>query len=221
MAATMIIEHILNLDSTAIFTTRDVLQYGTRSAVDQCLHRLVKSSFIFRLARGVFVRDRNAQITIDEIARTKAVAFGRRILDHATRILSELKVKKPLEHPQNLDHEIDIEPRRQQTVYSHTNTFAIDGHSSRFQSVLGPIEYHGIAPRKVKLSKTKAGRKVYGLWYFGEDDRIAPAIKAACRDLSRTDRIDLRRGSAFMPAWLHHFMLQRYASSITNERFAA
>jgi hypothetical protein len=214
MASYNIIQHILNLYPTAIFTTRDVLQYGTRSAVDQCLHRLVKARFIFRLARGMFVRDPHVKVSIAEIARIKAVAFGRRILDHAAKILDEIKARRPVDHIQNSDAENENETQHRKKVFSATNTFAIDGHSSRFQSCLGPVEFHGIAPRKRRLSKTKAGRRVYGLWYFGDDERIASAVKATCRDLNRVDRIDLRRGSALMPAWLHHLLIDRYAPSV-------
>jgi hypothetical protein len=216
MASATIIEHILNLDPTTIFTTRDVLQYGTRSAVDQCLYRLVKSSFITRLARGMFVRDPNVEVTLDDIARIKAAAFGRQILEHATRILKELRIKKPLDHYQSIDSEDDNEVRRRQKMYSATNTYAIDGHSSRFQSCLGTVEYHGIAPRKRKLSDAKTGRRVYALWYFGDDDRIAPAVHVACRDLNRTDREDLRRASSLMPAWLHLFLRKRYAHGVAS-----
>ena len=220
MAATRILEHIYELDFSAIFTTRDVLQYGTRTAVDQCLSRLVRSHFIVRLARGVFTRDPNIKVTIEEIATIKAVAFGRKILDHATKILLELKARKPFDTKQKQYSDDGTEILNSKCKYSPANSFAIDGHSSRFQSVLGPVEFHGIAPRKAKLSESKAGRRMYGLWYFGDDDRIATAVKTACRDLNRKDRIDLRRASALMPAWLHHLMLPRYSHSVASERFA-
>ena len=211
MASASIISHILDLHPTAVFTTRDVLQYGTRSAVDQCLYRLVKTRFITRLTRGMFVRDPNVEITLDEIARIKAVAFGRQIIEHATRTLKDLRVSKPLDHFQDLDSEDSHETRKREKAYSPSNTFAIDGHSSRFQSCLGPVEFHGIAPRKARLSETKTGRRIYALWYFGDDERIAPAVKAVCRDLNRKDREDLRRASPLTPAWLHRFLHERYS----------
>ncbi|MBI4533459.1 MAG: type IV toxin-antitoxin system AbiEi family antitoxin domain-containing protein, partial [Candidatus Melainabacteria bacterium] len=48
--------HIYRLPLDKIFSTRDFLIYGSRTAVDQTLAKLVKKGMIIRLARGVFVK---------------------------------------------------------------------------------------------------------------------------------------------------------------------
>src|SRR5215472_17318307 len=74
--------HITRLQQNAIFTTRDFLCYGTRSAVDTALHRLIKKAMILRIARGVFIKWTMEAFRGDnlpnarEVARTKALAFG-------------------------------------------------------------------------------------------------------------------------------------------------
>jgi hypothetical protein len=45
-------QFIANLPQALIFSTRDLLNFGTRAAVDQCLCRLVRKGNIRRLAWG-------------------------------------------------------------------------------------------------------------------------------------------------------------------------
>jgi hypothetical protein len=191
MATAAILLHILELSPTTIFTTREVLQYGRRAAVDQCLRRLVQANFICRLARGVFVRDPELKPPAEQIAQTKAAAFGKRIYQHATDILHGLGIvlTKPLEK----------------------NLFATNGHSSQFESIQGTLKFQGVAQRKGKLCETKAGRRVFALWYLGDNHLTAKVVRNACRDLNRSDREDLRLCSSLMPGWLHEFLYGRYA----------
>jgi hypothetical protein len=191
MASAAILFHIMQLSPKTIFTTREVLQYGRRGTVDQCLHRLVRTKLIQRLARGVFVRDPDLKPSAAKIARIKAAAFGKSVYKHATEILHNLGIDltKPLEK----------------------NLFAISGHSSAFESIHGTLKFHGIAPRKAKLCETKAGRRVFALWHFGDNKRTHKAVKVGCKDLNRTDREDLCRCSSLMPGWLHEYLYERYA----------
>lgn len=196
MAAASVLLHILRLSPTTVFTTRDVLQYGRRGAIDQCLYRMVKTNFIRRLARGVFVRDPHVNPSPEEIAEIKARSFGKLIFRHATNILHDLGIP----HSDG----------------KQENRFAINGHSSSFKSIHGKISFHGVAQRKAKLCETKAGRRVFALWHFSENNLIDKAVKVACRDLKRTDRDDLRRCSSLMPAWLHDRCIERYARAIAS-----
>lgn len=66
-----------------MFTTRELLRYGNRNAIDQVTYRLVKAGIIIRLAWGVFVRQED--YTGEdlpgpmEVARVKARAFSREV----------------------------------------------------------------------------------------------------------------------------------------------
>ena len=77
MCIEFIQRHIRMLPARQIFTTREVLIYGTRTAVDSALSRMVEREVIARLARGVFVRDDSAEPTVAEIASAKAKAYGK------------------------------------------------------------------------------------------------------------------------------------------------
>jgi hypothetical protein len=66
-----------------IFTTRDVIGCGKRSAVDQALKRCVADEIITRIARGVFMRDymrRFRNVSAEEVARIKAQSFRKSFL---------------------------------------------------------------------------------------------------------------------------------------------
>jgi len=91
-ASSLIRRHILTLPEGGTFTTRDVLCFGTRAAVDQALSRMVKARKIRRLARGVFAKDPSysEEYSLFEIAKLKAQAFGRKITQHPWTIASEL-----------------------------------------------------------------------------------------------------------------------------------
>lgn len=64
------------------FATSEFLAFGSRPAVDQCLHRLVKAGVITRVARGVFVRaGRETPLpSVKEVLEVKAKATHRWIV---------------------------------------------------------------------------------------------------------------------------------------------
>ncbi|HEY9755440.1 MAG TPA: hypothetical protein V6C97_09775 [Oculatellaceae cyanobacterium] len=194
MATAGIRTHLANISATTIFTTRDVLKYGKRGAVDQCLHIMVRSGQIRRLARGVFVQDPNTNPSIEEIAQIKAAAFGKNIYQFATDVL----------------HQLGILRQEEPTKESDGKIFAINGHTSGFESIRGPVEYKGIAQRKARLCESRTGAKVYALWHLGEDEHIEKAARFLFRNLNRTERLDLRGCSSFMPAWLNDIFIDRF-----------
>jgi len=174
------------LEEGEIFTTRDVLLFGLRNAVDRALSRLVASGRIIRLARGVFVRKTLVSRTYSdlEIATAKAHAFGRQILK------SPLLVSDPLGQG-FLEPECD-------------NTFFIDGHSSKFKIGDKTITFKHSAPRKRMLSKTKAGETARALWKLGNKNVNGDLLKKAAlwRQHSGNDKLAFCQNIRWMPAWL-------------------
>lgn len=195
MASAGIRSHIAHLNYSTIFTTRDVLKYGKRNAVDQCLHFLVKSGEIRRLARGVFVQDPHINPSIEEIAEIKAVAFGKRIYKYATEVLNE----------------IARFPQKDESKEQYGKTFAINGHSSRFETFRGQVKYKGIAQRKAKLCESSIGEKVNALWHLVSDEHIENAVRFVFRNLNRAERLSLRSCSSLMPGWLNDMFIDRFA----------
>ncbi|HEY9685251.1 MAG TPA: hypothetical protein V6C86_26995 [Oculatellaceae cyanobacterium] len=204
MATAGIRSHISNLSPTTVFTTRDVLKYGKRGAVDQCLCHLVKMGAIRRLARGVFVQDKNTNPSIDEIARIKAAAFGKRIYKFAADVLSELGILRQKPAIDELESNAKAEGK----------TFAINGGSSGFQSFQGLVKYKGIAQRKAKLCESAIGEKVNALWHFRTEDQLDRAVNIVFRNLNRTTRLELRACSNFMPGWLNDMFIERFVRTV-------
>lgn len=83
MAINEIRNHYKNFGPKEIFCTRDLLQYGTREAVDTATFRLVDRKEIIRLTNGVFIRYNNLGLrpSDQEIALAKARAFDRQIVE--------------------------------------------------------------------------------------------------------------------------------------------
>jgi len=186
--------YIQLLEEGQIFTTRDVLQFGQRGAVDKVLSRLVFAGRIRRLARGVFVKDSTflRQFSDLEIATAKAQAFGRRIL----------QAPLPVIHNNN--------PKFGKPVCD--KTFYIDGHSSKFKIGETTITFKHSAPRKLKLTETKAGETARALWNMGQMlvDGYTLMNATTWFLFTRNDSIIFRKNMRWMPAWLSDQVKPRY-----------
>ncbi len=188
---TYISRHILRLPRTKIFTTREVLQYGSRGAVDEALSRMVASKFIVRLARGVFVKDASLNPSRKEIVKAKAAAWGKTIFKHAKKILANLGLAKKTSEDKA--------------------TYAINAHSSSYGTIHGRVYFKGIGTRRKRLCQSKVGKMVYALWHLGYGGCTGRDVAIASSSLGRTERQELRLQSSIMPAWLHHLCFYRYA----------
>lgn len=193
MASQNIHEYIMRLPLTQIFTTRELLPFGTRSAVDQTLYRMVKSGFLTRLAFGVFIRDKTANPSLEEIALAKLTAYGKRIVAYAEKTLSNLKIQSA--------------PDSNRTEKEVESTFAIDAHSSSFDTVRGRVYLRGIGTRKFKLCETAVGQIVYALWHKTSEYCEERDIRVATQRFGRNEQQQLRRAAALMPTWLNKLCL--------------
>jgi len=184
IVCSMIKRYINLLPTGQIFTTRDVLQFGTRAAVDKAIQRLILKQFICRLARGVFVKDRFRRKTYSdlEIAHAKAAAFGRRIL------LAPIVVDDP-------DSRKFGEPECDQIFY-------IDGHTSSFKIGDKTITLKHSAPRKLRLTSTKAGEVARALWNLGPRVADRQMLNQANLLFRGDDQLIFRKNIRWMPAWL-------------------
>lgn len=172
MAISMIRRVVNRMPEGTIFTTRDMLVFGMRTAVDQALCWLVRKEKIRRLARGVFAKCDDAETTFTElqIVKAKAHAFGRRIIE------------KPLS--------------------SEAITYCVEGHSSKFCIGKTTIHFKKVGQRKIELSKSKAGAAAHSVWQLGAKDNDGVALMNAMQYFDRNDYAELRRNIRWMPAWL-------------------
>lgn len=188
-ATSLIKRHISRLRRGALFTTRDMLIYGTRTAVDQALAKLVKQEFIVRLARGVFVREGSdiKQISARDVAVVKATSFGRRIADWPGDLLRRLGIR---------------------ANDSNATCFSVDSGSSSFKFGHLTIHFRKTCPRKMHLAGSRAGQYMVALWHagrevleeFGANPSFLPGI-------GRADREVIRTSLNWTPHWLNAFFL--------------
>jgi hypothetical protein len=176
--------HILRLAEGMAFTTRNVLAYGNRPAVDQVLSRFVKDGFIRRLARGIFVRDSSNRVsfTIWDIANLKSGSFQRKLAKHAKTTFQEI-FEKDYCKPQSI--------------------FAINGSTSKFKMGETIVHLKETCQRKAALSETVIGQRMRALWEAGRNN-VTDAMVSQALVFQRggAARTWLRANFGLLPAWL-------------------
>jgi hypothetical protein len=166
-----------------LFTTRDLLAYGTRAAVDQTLYRLVKQRFIKRLARGVFCLydEQKSTPPPSEVAAVKAAAFGKQIFiygaDAATLLGIPVRASRP-------------------------NTFFVNGSTSSFRYGKVVVYFKSSCPRRVSRQETQTGLVIKTLLHFGRNRCDQKLFSLITAQLGRTEKEELRRFADLVPAWL-------------------
>lgn len=206
----LIRRHIFALPADVIFTTRDLLSYGSRASIDQTLYRYVKSQVIVRLARGVFVRPKSAvacnfslkssatgEFTVGkkvhsvlEIAHAKAKAFGREIAKCGKDIACQFGW---------LDEA--LESNQRQKRHDKEFVFSVSGRTSSFRIGDVSVRLQGVCKRKMQLTESQVGQYVLALWTLGKFDCLEFLDKAT-KQLTRKDRHEIRSIARHVPGWL-------------------
>lgn len=194
--ALLVRRHINGLKPKQIFSIRDLLPYGSRRAVDLAMHRLVKDELVFRIARGLYVRNYDPQRTPDEdsVSRAKARAFAKDTSYHSRSCTQELR---QLEIDSiTLEERLDL-------VYATT------GSTSSFRYNDRKIKFRKEAPRKLILAGSRVGDFVRALWTLGPNycyrKKTGSTIDFKQLILSRFnpyEQEELRMARKWMPSWL-------------------
>jgi Family of unknown function (DUF6088) len=187
--------HINRLRADVIFTTRDFLCYGTRSAVDTAIHRLIQKDMIIRVARGVFIKWTNKAFkgqlpSALEVAKAKARGFGKEIFVH----------KKDAAAHMGLIESGNESP-----------TFATFGKTTSFQFGNQRIKLAHTSPKDANQGDTFTGLFIRALRYLGYHSD-APSTIDRLRDRMKDhkDRDRLYLAAAMMPSWIaDHFKSHR------------
>jgi hypothetical protein len=179
----LIKRHIFKLAKSAIFSTREMLNYGTRAAVDQCLYRLVKSKRIIRLAWGLFMRadSNNPKPSLLEIATEKARAFKRTILADRVGTTQLLWLTKL---------------GNQKIIY------ATDGRASSFSCGQTRIYFKNICPRRISLQGSSVGRVIGTLWQLGKAGCTESLLSKATSHFTQREHKEFHHSAHLMPAWM-------------------
>ncbi len=193
--------HLRTLEVDQPFTTRELLNYGNRSAIDNCIFRLIQEGEIHRITRGVFVRAKShgkrPHYSQREIAEIKANSFGRKLQTHPFKKAKEIALRLGLIRPGQkwLNECEELE-----------STYEISGPSSSFMYEGKRVYFKKTTRRKIQLGDSRAGQVIRALWYNGFWNRFAlfgfEAQRKAYQGLYGLDRREIHCSSALMPAWL-------------------
>ncbi|HMO21390.1 MAG TPA: DUF6088 family protein [Candidatus Melainabacteria bacterium] len=168
--AAFIKRHIFSLPSDQLFTTRELLQYGTRNAVDLTMFKLVRSGAITRITYGVFQRAPFivSKPSILDVARVKASAFGRRIFSFG----DTAAFKSGMTSKENSVDKI---------------RYYVDGSTTSFRYGSLIIEFRSASARKRSLVNDRIGYLLKALWHLGPHNIDEDRLKSM-----RFDRIEKR-----------------------------
>ena len=183
------------LPDNQLFSTRDLLSFGTRTAIDNKLSRMVKSQQIFRVARGLFIKCTLAleEISLMDIAKAKAAAFGKSIATRGTEALLMLRLRGL--------SEADL---TQRCLQDGAADFCVSGSSSEFMTVKGVVRFWQTSARKMKFLDAKDGLVIRGLWSLGKDyaEDWTQIVRVAISNLDHNQNSLLRLSVSLMPDWL-------------------
>jgi hypothetical protein len=177
---TNIRRHISDLGNRDLFVSRDFLPYGTRSAIDIALWRMVNSGEITRLARGVFMKTtRFMKLPPEiEVARVKAQAFCKEIFTHPKDVAKDLGL---------------IEKGNDQPTYLTT------GRTTSFRCGDSTITLVGSVPRKVIINDSNVGKTISALWHMRANESM---VQKLLQNLGRFQRQELLKANTWMVGWL-------------------
>ena len=182
IAAVLVKRHIYRLKEGEIFTTRDLLAYGKRSAIDNLTYRLVKKGQITRLAYGVFCKTWvwNAKATAHEIAEAKMKAWGKRIW------LEESPDESARKH--NLSSDLIL---------------SVSGSSSSFKTYLNvKVKLRARGQRRMKLGETPIGVLARNLWNAERSQFTERVAEDVLRRIPRAERTNFFALFRLVPAWI-------------------
>jgi hypothetical protein len=172
-----------------MFSTQECLEFGPRHAVDQELHKQVRSARILRLAWGVFVKptQNSGMPDASKIAAFKAQAFQRtawRSPEEAQRLL----------------------------LSQSTDSLSVATNGSSSSLIIGDqrVRLTNVCPRKLALGDSKAGLLIRTLWALGPDGVTDDLIRDATVTFGRTDFAEIRNSCSMMPAWLADKLVWRF-----------
>ena len=178
----------------AVFTPRDMLDLGSRAAVDQALSRLVKSGFVQRLTRGLYSYPRKSPRLGVLSPTPDAVAAALARQNDSSLQVTGAQAANAL----GLSLQVPA-----QTAY------LTDGRSRRVKIGGRTISLKHASAGTMVAAGTRAGTIIQALRYLGAD--TAPTVVDTLSPrLSSRDRHALFQASVRVPAWLRP-VVQRLA----------
>lgn len=168
-------------------STRSLLAYGSRAAVDQALSRLVKQEYLIRPVRGVYVRpERSVYVGVVppdpmEVARVLAEPYGGMVQVQGAEAALMM----------GFSTQVPMRP-----IYN------VNGPSRAFYLGKLRVEMRHVNVRKMILAGRPAGVAYTALWYLGKTGVSPKRIKQTEETLSAVEFRALIDAVPQMPGWL-------------------
>jgi predicted transcriptional regulator of viral defense system len=176
-----------------VFSGRDLLNLGSRAAVDQVLSRLARKGVIRRLRRGLYDVPRQnpvlGTLSPDPIVVAQAAAAS-----------GSSRLQASGAYAANLLGLSEQVPGR--------IVFLTDGTTRRLTIDRQVIELRRAAPRNLIGAGTTAGTAFQALRYLGRKGVTAKEVGILRRTLSAADRSALRDLLPQAPGWMHRALTQ-------------
>ncbi|GEM_PF-471116 len=181
--------YVSQLEPGQIFTTSQILNLGTRTAVDQAVSSMIGNHMIIRLADGVFARmpDSPRDYSAEEIVQKKA----------------EFQSKKSFAYGSTLTTQFDLTDYNKRFAPTLTEKkLSTNRSSSKIQTMAGTVEWRCTSGRKEQLADSKAGEIVYALWHLGQSQCTDEVVFKALSKLKREELHHALNSAHLMPNWL-------------------
>lgn len=180
------------------FTPTAFLECGTRASVDQALSRLVKSGFISRVTRGMFVRPESNRFVGKvmpapiQVAQTIAKTTGSIVQVHGAEAARQFE----------LTTQVPTQP-----------VFTTSGPSKRIRVGKMEIRLQHVCQRKLSLAGRPAGVALAALWYLGKGEVTPLVIEKIRHKLSFTEFEALKSATSAMPSWMSDALFRHTQSA--------
>lgn len=171
----------------SVWTPKNFLDLGTRTAVDQALRRLVQKGILRRLDRGVYSYPKvSAQLgaltpTPDTVAQAIAKATGSALQVSGARAANALGLS---------------------TQVPSMSVYLTDGPSRTVRVGRQTIQLKHAPTKQLYGAGTRAGLAFQALRHLGPDGIDAQVVRKLTAQLTAADKRILKRGAPEAPDWM-------------------
>lgn len=176
-----------------VFTPRDLLQFGSRAAVDQALSRLARTGRIQRLARGLY------QLPLEHPVVGQVPAAPRQVAEALARSSGAVLQPSGAEAANRLGLTTQVPGRA---------VFWTSGSTRRRRVGGTEVVLKQGRPGRLAGAGTPAGTVVQALRYLGPDNLTDEVIATVREKLKPAERRSLREVWKLAPGWAHGALRQ-------------
>ena len=170
-----------------LFTTATFLGLGSRAGVDQVLSRLVRSGYIKRLARGVFIKPKQSEFVdevmpgVQEVVQQITKQQGYRVQIHGAEAVRKF----------SLSTRTPVQP-----------VFLTNGPSKVLKIGNQVVHLKHVPARKLGPNNQRVSEAIVALWYLGKNGVTQKEVEKIGKHLSPTEKDVLLQAAPMMPAWM-------------------